>query len=429
MAQITATPALADVTSRLESHEERNTRWSTGILIAVFGLLLLLAATKTHGAARFALSDAFDAHQLPKFSLPGFATVVICAFLCLAAAAAFIVRSVPAWLRRSAGVVAAFALIIGFICWAVAGHETEFLVTNQLQGTLMFATPLVLGAMTGVLSERSGVVNIAIEGQMLTAALAASIIGSVTQSIVAGIIGAVVISVLMSALLAVFSIYYLVDQVVLGVIINMFAAGLTGFLYDNVVKLNGDLNIPPRMLPVKLPGLSDIPFVGPILFSQLPIVYIAAASVALVWFLLYKTTWGLRVRAVGEHPLAADTVGINVRRIRWSAVLVGGIFAGLGGTFFTMGFSSGFNTKGLTVGYGFIARAAVIMGRWHPCWSALMALFFGFVSQMALQFANFNTGVPAPLLNVVPHIATIIAVAGLIGRVRGPASAGTPYTK
>lgn len=426
--QPTTTPASQPDFATLESREARNTRISTGILIGIFGLLLFAAGFGTRGDARFRLVDVDATAQLPIITLPGMATVFICALICLAASDVFVLMNRPR-LRRWMGVAAALALAVGFITWAIAGKNTEFLMTNQLKGTLLFATPIALGALGGVLSERSGVVNIAIEGQMLTAALTGSMVASGTNSLIYGVLAGVAAALLLSALLALFSITYLVDQVVLGVILNMFAAGLTGFIFDNVLKANQHLNQPPAMPLWRIPGLSKIPFVGPILFAQLPIVHIAVASVILVWFLLYRTAWGLRVRAVGEHPLAADTVGINVLRIRWSAILIGGIFAGLGGVYFTLGYNSGFSNKNITVGYGFIALAAVIMGRWHPVWSALMALFFGFVSQLALQMGNFSTGIPASMLNAVPHMATIIAVAGLIGRVRGPAADGTPYTK
>jgi simple sugar transport system permease protein len=302
-------------------------------------------------------------------------------------------------------------------------------VANQLAGTVFTATPLILGALCGVVGERSGVVNVSIEGQFLTAAFAAAIVGSITKSIPAALIAAVLAGVLMAALLAVFAIRYLVDQVVLGVVINLLATGVTGFLFDQLVQPNSRaLNSAPIMEPIPIPLLSNIPLIGPILFEQTILVYLAIASVVLVWWLLFRTRWGLRVRAVGEHPKAADTVGISVLRVRWQAVLVAGVFGGLGGAFFTVG-SVGSFSKDLTVGSGFIALAAVIMGRWHPVLAATMALFFGFVVQMASQLQTLNTPVPSQFLLMLPYLATIIAVAGLIGRTRAPAADGIPYTK
>jgi ABC-type uncharacterized transport system permease subunit len=180
--------------------------------------------------------------------------------------------------------------------------------------------------------------------------------------------------------------------------------------------------------PIPIPGLSKIPFFGRVLFQQNILAYLAAISIAVVWLALYRTTWGLRIRAVGEHPEAADTVGISVRGIRWSAVLAGGIFGGLGGSFFTLA-STGSFTKEFTVGNGFIALAAVIMGRWHPVLASIMCLFFGFVTQMASQLQTLETPMPSQFLLILPYVATIIAVAGLVGRVRPPAADGIPYEK
>lgn len=414
---------------RAESRQARAQRISTSVLIAVVGVLLLGLAFNASGTARFALSDAFDETQLPEISLPGMPVVLICAVLCLIAAVLLFGGRMPVRVRRLLGAVAGIAVVLGFITWAASGRDLPFPMSNQFNGTLNLATPLILGALAGVLCERAGVVNVAIEGQFLTAAFAAGIVGSITQSIPAALVGAVLAGMLMAALLAVFSIKYLVDQVVLGVVINLLAAGLTGFLFDQLVQPDsGSLNSAPIMTPIEIPGLSQIPFIGPILFRQTVLAYLAVASVILVWFLLYRTRWGLRVRAVGEHPEAADTVGIKVRAMRYQAVIVGGIFAGLGGAFFTIG-STGSFAKDFTVGKGFIALAALIMGRWHPVWAAVMALFFGFVTQMASQMQSLSTPVPSQFLELLPYVATVIAVAGLIGRVRAPAADGVPYDK
>jgi simple sugar transport system permease protein len=233
----------------------------------------------------------------------------------------------------------------------------------------------------------------------------------------------------MAALLAVFSINYLVNQVVLGAVLNLLAVGVTGFLFDQLVEpASTKYNSAPVLEPIPVPGLSKIPFFGRVLFEQNVLAYLGAISVALVWLVLYRTTWGLRIRAVGEHPEAADTVGISVRGIRWSAVLAGGIFGGLGGSFFTLA-STGSFTKEFTVGNGFIALAAVIMGRWHPVLASIMCLFFGFVTQMASQLQTLETPMPSQFLLILPYVATIIAVAGLVGRVRPPAADGIPFEK
>ena len=422
-------PVAAPVAATVESPEKRRQRLSTGVLIGVVGLLLLLALGSTRGVARFALSDAFDEVQLPTVPLPGLTTVIVCAILCLAAAVGFISGRARGRWGVVLAAVAGVAVVVGFLTWAAAGRDLPFPVSNQFAGTLSLATPLVFGALCGVLCERAGVVNVSIEGQFLAAAFAAAVVGSVTQSVPAAIVAAIAAGVVMAALLALFSINYLVNQVVLGVVLNLLAVGMTGFLFDQLVQpAASTYNNAPVLDTIAIPGLSAIPFFGRVLFDQNVLAYLAMIAVAVVWVLLYRTTWGLRVRSVGEHPQAADTVGISVRGIRWSAVLAGGVLAGLGGSFFTLA-STGQFTKEFTVGNGFIALAAVIMGRWRPVLATIMCLFFGFVTQMASQLQTLSTPMPSQLLLVLPYIATIIAVAGLVGRVRPPAADGVPYEK
>jgi len=373
-----AAPAI-DV-QRVETPQKRRQRISTGVLIAVIGALLLIGLAATTGSARFALSDAFDAVQLPTVTVPGFATVLVCALLCLAAAVGYLSGRMSGRWPLLAGAVAGLAVVVGFLTWAASGRDLPFPVSNQFAGTLSLATPLVFGALCGVLCERSGVVNVSIEGQFLSAAFAAAVVGSLTQSITVAVIAAILAALAMAALLAVFSIHYLVNQVVLGVVLNLLAVGVTGFLFDQLVEpASSTYNSAPVLEPIAIPGLANIPFFGRVLFQQNILAYLAAISVALVWLVLYRTTWGLRIRATGEHPEASDTVGISVRGIRWSAVLAGGVFGGLGGSFFTLA-STGSFTKEFTVGNGFIALAAVIMGRWHPVLASIMCLFFGFVT-------------------------------------------------
>lgn len=413
----------------VESAEKRRSRLSTGILIGVVGLILLGLLASTRGTAKFALSDAFDAVQLPTVKLPGLITVAVCAVLCLLAGAGFVSGRLRGRVPVVAGVVGGVGFLLGFLAWAAAGRDLPFPVSNQFAGTLTLATPLVFGALCGVLCERAGVVNVAIEGQFLAAAFAAAIVGSVTHSVPAALVAAMLAGLAMAALLAVFAITYLVNQVVLGVVLNLLAVGVTGFLFDQLVApVTDKYNAAPVLQTIAIPGLSKIPFFGRVLFTQTILAYLAAVSVVVVWLLLFKTSWGLRIRSVGEHPEAADTVGISVTRVRWSAVLVGGLFAGLGGSFFTLATTGAF-AKEFTVGNGFIALAALIMGRWHPVYAALMALFFGFVTQMASQLQTLSTPMPSQFLLILPYVATIVAVAGLVGRVRPPAADGIPYEK
>ena len=425
----TTNPPAAPAAKRVESAEKRRQRISTGVLIGIVGVLLIIGLASTSGTARFALSDAFDEVQLGTIGVPGFGTVAICAVLCLVAAGAYLSGRLRGRMPALVGTIAGLAVVAGFLTWAASGRDLPFPVSNQMAGTLSLATPLVFGALCGVLCERSGVVNVSIEGQFLAAAFAAAVVGSLTQSIPAAMIAAALAGLAMAALLALFSINYLVNQVVLGVVLNLLAVGITGFLFDQLVQPASEkYNSAPVLEPLAIPGLSQIPFFGRVLFQQNILAYLAGLSVLVVWLLLFRTTWGLRIRATGEHPEAADTVGISVRGIRWSAVLVGGLFAGVGGSFFTLA-STGSFSKEFTVGNGFIALAALIMGRWHPVYATVMCLFFGFVTQMASQLQTLSTPMPSQFLLILPYVATIIAVAGLMGRVRPPAADGIPYEK
>ena len=412
-----------------EAPATRRARLSAGGLMAVLGVVLLVLAFRTTGEARFALSGYFDAVTLPTFALPGMPTVLFCGAVTAAVGIGFLTGRLHARMRTGAAAVAAVCVALGLVTWAASGVALPFQVGNQLAGTVAVATPLVLGALCGVLCENAGVVNVSIEGQFLVAAFTAATVGSVTRSVPMALVAAMIAGVGMGALLAVFAIRYFVDQVVLGVVLNLLASGITGFLFDQLIQPNSAaLNNAPLMSAIRIPLLADIPLIGPVLFNQTILVYLAIVSVVAVWYALYRTSWGLRVRAVGEHPEAADTVGISVRAVRWQAVLVGGMFAGLGGAFFTIG-STGAFIKDLTVGNGFIALAALIMGRWHPVRAALMAVFFGFVTQLAIQLQSLSTPMPSQFLLLLPYIATVIAVAGLIGRSRPPKADGVPYAK
>ena len=336
------------------------------------------------------------------------------------------------------------AFFVGFIVWSYADQTSAvtggLVIVNPLPGTVKLATPLVFGALAGCLCERAGVINIAIEGQFLTGAFFASVASSAFYSAEMGLLGGIVAGVGIAALLAVFALRYQVNQVVLGVVLIALATGLTNFLLsqipdDPTIKsyLNEPLILAPMPdanMPVLSPlaaTLTKIPVIGPTLFNQTLLVYLMYVSVAFVTVLLFQTRWGLRVRSVGEHPTAADTVGIKVNRIRWQAVLLGGVFAGLGGAYFTVGSTGSFD-QDASAGNGFIALAAVIMGRWHPVWASLAALFFGFMWTLQSQLALLDK-FPPELLRASPYLATIIAVAGFVGRVRPPAADGEPYVK
>ena len=230
-------------------------------------------------------------------------------------------------------------------------------------------------------------------------------------------------------ILATFAIRYLVNQVIVGVVINVLISGLTGFLFSKWLSEDSStFNSPDRFETIAIPLLSEIPLIGPALFRQTVIVYLMYVIVALVAYGLYKTRWGLRLRSVGEHPTAADTVGINVNRTRFWNVALAGAIAGLGGAFITLGSVGAFN-KDMTAGAGFIALAAVIFGRWDPIRAVLAALLFGFASNLQNALSVIGSPVPSEFMLMLPYLVTIFAVAGLVGRSRPPAADGQPYVK
>jgi simple sugar transport system permease protein len=297
------------------------------------------------------------------------------------------------------------------------------------RSSLGLGLPLILGALAGVLCERSGVINVAIEGQFLAGAFAAAMVATLAASVWAGILAAAFGGLLIAAILAVLSIRYLVDQVVLGIVLNVFALGLTGFLYEQLMARDQtQYNQPSRVPTWEVPILEDIPVLGPTLFKANVFVYGALILVVVIQIGLFRTRWGLRTRSVGEHPTAADTVGVKVLGLRYRNVLLGGLVAGFGGAYFTLLSTTNFN-KGMTSGAGFIALAALIFGRWSPVGSMLAALFFGFSSALAFYLGAIGSPIPSQFLNMLPYLATIVAVAGLVGRVRAPAADGKPYVK
>ena len=330
--------------------------------------------------------------------------------------------------RRLVATGVMLAFVVSFLCWCDAGRIPLPFV-SLMQTTMLASIPLVLGALSGCLCERSGVINIAIEGQLLLGAFAGAVIASAFGSIWLGLVTGSLAGGLLGALLAVFAIRYLVDQIILGVVLNVFASGLTGYLYDQaLVPYENRLNSPPTFNSIKIPVLGDIPIIGPILFDSTIFLYITYAAVALVHIGLFKTRWGLRVRAVGEHPTAADTVGIRVLFTRYRNVILGGLVAGIGGASLTIGSVGSFG-KDISSGQGYIALAAMIFGRWTPLGATGAALLFGFSVALANVLGTIGCPIPSDFLLMLPYVATIIAVAGFVGRSQAPKADGQPYVK
>ncbi len=391
-------------------------------------LLLIVALVPESGDTTFRLATGADFVQLPEITVPSTATawilVVVCA-LCTAAAVRLYLqrRNSPLWLV----VVFAFAWMVGFLTWAATGATIP--VVGLLAGSLALAVPLVFGALGGVLGERAGVVNIAIDGQLLAGAFAAALFASLLDSTWVGLIASMVAGTLVALMLGLFAISYFVDQVIVGVVLNVLVIGLTSFMFSQVLAPNSaDLNSPPRFDAISIPLLGDIPLIGPIFFRQTVIVYILYVVVAVVTWALYRTKWGLRVRAVGEHPKAADTVGIKVNRTRYRTILIAGAIAGMGGAFYTLVSVPQFNRE-MTGGAGYIALAAVIFGKWDPIRATLAALLFGFASNLQGVLSVIGSPVPSQFMLMLPYVVTIFAVAGLVGKSRPPAADGIPYRK
>jgi ABC-type uncharacterized transport system permease subunit len=398
--------------------------------VALGVLTLLLAAillgSRHTGDTTFQLAADSDFVTLPDVVVPSGPTGWVMVVVCLALTAESVRRLVtrlrqPGWIP----IVFAIAWMIGFLSWAAV--DGRILVVSLLGGAVALAVPLVFGALGGVLGERAGVVNIAIEGQLLLGAFAAAVAASTTGSPWAGLVAAAVAGALVALVLGLFAITYFVDQVIVGVVLNVLVLGLTNFLFRQVLTPNAEtLNSPDRFQRVPIPILGDIPLIGPILFRQTPLVYLLYVVVAVVAFALYRTRWGLRVRSVGEHPKAADTVGIKVNRTRYRTILLAGAIAGMGGAYYSLVSVSQFNRE-MTGGAGFIALAAVIFGKWDPIRATLAALLFGFATNLQGVLSAIGSPVPSQFMLMLPYLVTIFAVAGLVGRSRPPAADGVPY--
>jgi len=320
-----------------------------------------------------------------------------------------------------------FGSILAFLCWTASGKFVPF--TGILQGAIMFSVPLIFGSLSGLLCEKSGVINIAIEGQLLFAACVSAVVASISHNVIVGLILAPIAGMLVSLLLAFFAIKYQVDQVILGFVLNVLVIGLTGYIYSKLLVPYGDVwKTGPTFERISIPQLANLPIIGPVLFNQTIVVYLMYMIVGIIQFALFKTRWGLRTRAIGELPIAADSVGIDVNRLRYKNVLLAGLVAGIGGAYFTLGAVGSF-TKEMTAGAGFIALACLIFGKWTPGGAVTAALFFGFTTSLQGNLSIIGVSIPSEFMLMVPYIATIIAVSGVIGRVRAPAADGIPYSR
>ena len=402
------------------------------VAYAVAAFLSLLLTLFSRGTTTFQVASASDFVVIPNFGVNAtLTTAVITVVLAAATAWAWVLHSrhetPPTWLSVLVGVL----FIVAFLTWAGAGRtQTVIPVVTLLAGALSLSVPLIFGAMAGSVGEHSGTINIAIEGQLLFGAFLGAVVSSVVGSPWIGILAAPVAGMLVSLLLVLFGIKYRVDQIIVGVVLNTLVLGLTSFFYSTVLNASTEsrasLNAGEALPVIAIPVLSKIPVIGPVLFRQTILVYIMYVVVILLQFMMFHSRWGLRMRAVGEHPQAADTVGIKVVRTRINNAILGGALAGLGGAFYTIGQGLSFS-KDMVSGNGYIALAAMILGAWSPLGGLAASLLFGFAMNLGFTLSIIGSPMPSQVVLMIPYIVTILAIAGFVGRVRAPAAEGVPY--
>jgi len=401
----------------------------------VMGILFLLLGLSIW----FFLSRSVEAGLTTTFNLnPGgadallpdwtFQTVPMLNVLAIASAVfggVQIARGFGRWTNTVLAVVVAF-FVFGFLAWSASGNSLN--LAGMLGSSLLKAVPITLGALSGILCERSGIINIAIEGMMLLGAMMGALIGSITGNLWLGLLAAVASGVFLAYILAWMSIKYKVDQIITGTVINIFATGITSYISAKFMQQYQQLNNPGIFSRFEIPLLAKIPFIGPIFFNQNIFVYALYILLIGLHVGLFKTRWGLRLRSVGEHPRAADTLGINVNRTRYISTLLGGAVAGFAGAYFTLG-SVGRFDEVMTAGRGFIGLAAMIFGNWNPFGSFSAGLLFGFADSLASKLAILGIRIPSQFLGMAPYIATMIVLAGVVGRGQAPATEGKAYEK
>jgi ABC-type uncharacterized transport system permease subunit len=389
------------------------------------GIWLLFAQGLEPGVSTtFGLTPGGAKVKLPDWEFPTMLAMYVTAILSAALGGYQLARGFG---KRTSWVLAIVVgmFIFAFLSWAAAGKSMN--LAGLIRSSLLRAVPITLGAFSGVLCERAGVVNIAIEGMMLSGAMVGALVGSVTNMWI-GLLAAILTGALMGLVHAVFSITYKTDQIVSGTVINIFATGVTSYFSSKFLQKYQYLNTPSLFPEIRIPLLADIPFIGPILFNHNLFVYGLFIFMFAIQIALFYTRWGLRLRSVGEHPKAADTLGINVFRTRYMAVILGGMMAGFGGGYFTLG-SVGRFDEVMTAGKGYIGLAAMIFGNWKPFGGFGASLLFGFADSLAGKLAILGVDIPSEFLLMTPYIATILVLAGVVGRGHMPAADGQPYEK
>jgi simple sugar transport system permease protein len=429
-----AAPTMAPVVQEMGEADRRAMRSARirGAVIAALGLACFAAASGTMDV------DATFSFWLVKQGGEAFTIATSVGILWILAGVASAVIGMGQLVRGAAfpwrkSLIVLVPLYVTAIVAALLDGKTANM-TNVFAGTLEYAVPVSLGAFAGILSERSGLLNIAIEGKFLigacTATISASIVvtatGNALLGVIFGVLMAMLAGVAVGLLLAWLGIRHKVDQIIAGVVVNIGALGITNFLFLRVLSKNTWLNTPPTIEKIRIPLLSEIPVAGPLFFSGTPYLYFTLVFMLFLTYMLFRTRWGLRLRASGEKPSAAGTVGIDVIKIRYRSMIMAGALAGLAGSYLSLSSAGSFQME-MSAGKGFIALAAVIFGAWHPIGAFGAALVFGFADAIQSLLSILGVDVPPQVLNSVPYIVTIIVVAGVVGRVRGPAAAGQPY--
>lgn len=392
------------------------------VLLAVLGLFLVVVSWQRINPAN---TSSLGFEKLGQATVPSRRGVIVLGALCALAAGVSLLLSVRATkLANTALLVSALLGVLAVLTALAQGGSID--LVGMLASSLRMCTPIALGALAGILCERSGVVNIGIEGMMLASAAFGFGANLFFKNIWVGVLVAVLVGGLMAALHAVMSIRFKTDQIISGTAINILAVGASGFLRRAYLVKAYFVG---QTLPiVRIPVLWQVPVLGTLFFRSQPIVYMMLILLAVVHIVLFYTPWGLRTRAVGEHPRAADTVGINVFKVRYVNVIVAGLIAGLAGAWFSLETVGSFEDV-MTGGKGFIALAAMIFGNWNPIGAFLGALLFGFADALQIKLQILNVPLPYQFLGMAPYIVTMIVLAGLIGRTTPPAADGKPYEK
>ena len=396
------------------------------LVLAVLIYLLFIRTTTGDLLTTFVMTPGGITQGVaPDWILPAQTTLYILAVVCAVLGGVQLARGFGRYTNWILGIVALF-FVFGFIVWAAAGQSLN--LGGMLSNAVLRAVPITLGALSGLLCERSGIINIAIEGMMLMGAMLGALVGSVTGSMWIGLLAAIAGGVLMAWVLAVLSIKYKINQIISGTVINIFATGFTSYISAKFLQTYQHLNNGPIFPRWPIPLLADIPVIGPIFFNTNFFVYAMFILLIVLQIALFSTRWGLRLRSVGEHPKAADTLGINVFKTRYMATLLGGAVAGLAGAYFTLGSVGRFDEM-MSAGRGFIGLAAMIFGNWMPFGSFGAGMLFGFADTLGSKLTILGSTIPPEFMAMLPYVTTMVVLAGVVGRGHAPAAEGTPYEK